>query len=32
MTYKAINVWVFCVIVPLILLGRTAPMIYLLYR
>jgi hypothetical protein len=32
MTYKAINVWVFCVIVPLVLLGQTATIIWLLCR
>lgn len=32
MTYKQVNVWIFCVIVPLVLLGQTATIIYLLRR
>lgn len=32
MTYKAINVWIFCVIVPLLLLVQTAAIIWLLCR
>ncbi len=30
MTYKQVNVWIFCVIVPLIILGQTATIIWLL--
>ena len=32
MTYRAINVWIFCVILPLVLLGQTATIIWLLCR
>ncbi|MEI8376104.1 MAG: hypothetical protein WCJ35_25070 [Planctomycetota bacterium] len=31
-TYKRINVYVFCVILPLILLGQSAAIIWLLLR
>ena len=32
MTYKQINVWIFCVIVPGTILGQTAAIIWLLCR
>ena len=32
MTYKQTNVWIFCVIVPAIILGQTAAIIWLLCR
>jgi hypothetical protein len=32
LSYKQINVWIFCVIMPLILLGQTATIIWLLCR
>jgi hypothetical protein len=32
MTYQTVNVWIFCVIVPLVLLGQTATIIWLLCR
>jgi hypothetical protein len=32
MTYKAINVWIFCVIWPLITVAETAAIIWLLRR
>ena len=32
MTYKAINVWIFCVIVPAIIIGQMATIIWLLCR
>ena len=32
MTYKQINVWIFCVIVPAIILGQTAAIIWLVCR
>ena len=31
-SYKAINVWLFCVLMPLVLLGQTAAIIWLLCR
>ena len=31
-TYKAINVWIFCVIVPAIIIGQTAIIVWLLAR
>jgi uncharacterized membrane protein YcaP (DUF421 family) len=32
MSYKEINVWIFCVALPLVLLGQTAIIGYLLLR
>jgi hypothetical protein len=32
MTYKEINVWIFCVIMPLVILGQTGVIIWLLLR
>ncbi len=32
MTYKAINVWIFCVIVPAIILGQSFAIAWLLCR
>ena len=32
MTYKQVNVWIFCVIMPLVILGQTATIIWLLLR
>ena len=31
-TYKAINVWIFCVLVPAIIIGQAAIIIWLLCR
>jgi hypothetical protein len=32
MTYQQINVWIFCVLVPAIILGQTAAIIWLVCR
>ncbi len=32
MTYKQINVWIFCVAVPLVILGQAGVIIWLLLR
>ncbi len=32
MTYKQVNVWIFCVAVPLVLLGQAGAIIWLLLR
>ena len=32
MTYQEINVWIFCVIMPLVILGQTGVIIWLLLR
>jgi hypothetical protein len=32
MTYKQVNVWIFCVIVPAIILGQAATIIWLVCR
>jgi len=32
MSYKQVNVWIYCVTIPLVLLGQTAMIIWLLCR
>ena len=32
MSYKEVNVWIFCVAVPLVILGQTTTIIWLLLR
>jgi hypothetical protein len=31
-SYKAVNVWIFCLVVPAIILGQTAAIVWLLCR